>query len=219
MRRPKKKVDDSAPPGAPQWMVTFSDCMTLLLTFFVLLLSFAGFADNTLEGIGSSFANALPSLAMSFTDEQESMWERKQIRKKEKIKEGSETPTLEPNEGSNFMRERKPLDFRNLRVFTTPSKAFFYGDGDVISQEGKEVLDQLAKFLLAMPTRIVISENGPGDDQNAGLERAWTVLEYLDSKEGLRRELFSVTASTTVLGKRPKHRMLEITLLERDVFE
>ena len=81
MGRPKKKVDDSGPAGAPEWMVTFSDCMTLLLTFFVLLLSFAGFAQNTLEGIGSSFANALPSLAMSFTDEQEAMWERKQIRK------------------------------------------------------------------------------------------------------------------------------------------
>ena len=219
MGRPKKKVDDSGPAGAPEWMVTFSDCMTLLLTFFVLLLSFAGFADNTLEGIGSSFANALPSLAMSFTDEQESMWKRKQIRKKEKIKVGSETPTLKPNEGSNFMRERKPLDFRNLRVFTIPSKEFFYGKGDVISQEGKKVLDQLAKFLLFAPTRVVISENGPGDDRNAGLQRAWTVLEYLDSKKGLRRELFSVTASTTVLGNRPEHRMLEITLLERDVFE
>ena len=105
------------------------------------------------------------------------------------------------------------------RAITESSNYLFYGDGDIISQEGKKLLDQLAKFLLAAPTRIVISENGPGNDRNAGLQRAWTVLEYLDSKEGLRRELFSVTASTTVLGKRPKHRMLEITLLERDVFE
>ena len=31
--------DDDAPQGAPEWMVTFADLMSLLLTFFVLLLS------------------------------------------------------------------------------------------------------------------------------------------------------------------------------------
>lgn len=35
----KKNVE--CPPGAPLWMVTFSDLVTLLLTFFVLLLSMA----------------------------------------------------------------------------------------------------------------------------------------------------------------------------------
>ncbi len=33
--------DDPEPPGAPAWMATFADLATLLLTFFVLLLSFA----------------------------------------------------------------------------------------------------------------------------------------------------------------------------------
>ena len=32
---------DEAPAGAPEWMVTFADLMSLLLTFFVLLLSFS----------------------------------------------------------------------------------------------------------------------------------------------------------------------------------
>ncbi len=33
--------NDDAPAGAPEWMVTFADLMSLLLTFFVLLLSFS----------------------------------------------------------------------------------------------------------------------------------------------------------------------------------
>ncbi|MHC4104970.1 MAG: flagellar motor protein MotB, partial [Planctomycetota bacterium] len=47
MAREKKQVVEDEAPGAPEWMVTFSDCMTLLLTFFVLLLSFSSFDDKT----------------------------------------------------------------------------------------------------------------------------------------------------------------------------
>ena len=46
MGRANKQVVPDEDPGAPEWMVTFSDCMTLLLTFFVLLLSFSSFDDD-----------------------------------------------------------------------------------------------------------------------------------------------------------------------------
>jgi chemotaxis protein MotB len=38
---PKKEKKQECPAGAPAWMVTYSDLVTLLLTFFVLLLSMA----------------------------------------------------------------------------------------------------------------------------------------------------------------------------------
>jgi len=40
----RKKQEDKA-PGAPAWMVTYSDMVTLLLTFFVMLLAMATFED------------------------------------------------------------------------------------------------------------------------------------------------------------------------------
>ncbi len=43
---PRKQQEPDEAPGAPEWMVTFSDFMTLLLTFFVLLLSFSSFDDR-----------------------------------------------------------------------------------------------------------------------------------------------------------------------------
>lgn len=53
------KKQKKAAPGAPLWMVTFSDMMTLLLTFFVLLLSMA-----TLDQV--KFNQASQSLASAF---------------------------------------------------------------------------------------------------------------------------------------------------------
>lgn len=219
MGRRKKKPAEGEVEGAPEWMVTFSDCMTLLLTFFVLLLSFAGFDDETFEGIGSSFANALPFVAMSFTNEQDAMWKKDEIIKKDKVEEGSETATQSPDDSTNFMKEKRPLDFRNLKVFTIPSSDFFYGNGVAIAQEGEKVLVQLGLFLQSVPTRVVISENGPGGNSEIGLQRAWAVLEYLSSQDGLERGVFSITGSSTMIGGQSSERMLEITLLEREVFE
>ncbi len=42
-KRQKKKEEQKA--GAPDWMVTYSDMVTLLLTFFVMLLAMASFED------------------------------------------------------------------------------------------------------------------------------------------------------------------------------
>ena len=45
-------------PGVPKWMVTFSDMVTLLLTFFVLLLSFAKMETQKYEAALGSIRNA-----------------------------------------------------------------------------------------------------------------------------------------------------------------
>ena len=41
MAKKKKQQEDEAPPGAPEWIVTFSDMISLLVTFFILLMTFS----------------------------------------------------------------------------------------------------------------------------------------------------------------------------------
>lgn len=60
MPRRKKKEEAKAEPGAPLWMVTYSDMVTLLLCFFVMQLAFANFldpgkVDAALESIRAAF--------------------------------------------------------------------------------------------------------------------------------------------------------------------
>lgn len=56
---PKKK---EAPAGAPLWMVTYSDMVTLLLTFFVMLLAMANFEDTSkVDAVMGSIRFALGS--------------------------------------------------------------------------------------------------------------------------------------------------------------
>ena len=219
MNREKKQVEEDQPAGAPDWMVTFSDCMTLLLTFFVLLLSFSTFGKKTLPGLGTSFARSLPSIGLTNIFEQDSMWQNDDTKHRQKVTKGTETRNLEDKPSSNFMSEKKALDFRNLKVFTTQSSNVFWANGSAISKSGKEILDALATFLHVVPSRVVISENGPNTNNSKGLQRAWKVVDYLTTQKRLKKQMFSITASTTMRDNDFSQRILEITLLERNIYE
>ncbi|GBU24354.1 flagellar motor protein MotB [Fibrobacteria bacterium R8-3-H12] len=54
----KKKCPECPPPGAPAWMNTFTDMTTLLLTFFVLLLSMATFDPVKMNSLSESLQGA-----------------------------------------------------------------------------------------------------------------------------------------------------------------
>lgn len=55
---PPVPVDDDAPEGAPDWIVTFADLATLLLCFFVLLLSFSRMDDAQFKEVAGSLKEA-----------------------------------------------------------------------------------------------------------------------------------------------------------------
>ncbi|MDR2899647.1 MAG: flagellar motor protein MotB [Clostridiales bacterium] len=64
MARKPKKAEGSS--GAPEWMATYSDLVTLLLCFFVLLYASANLDEGKLQAISQSFgaaANVLPSIS------------------------------------------------------------------------------------------------------------------------------------------------------------
>jgi len=64
----KKHTEDESAPGAPAWTVTFSDMITLLLTFFVLLLSLGSTKDAGIvdKGRGDAFVKSLKGHGRGF---------------------------------------------------------------------------------------------------------------------------------------------------------
>ena len=212
-------------PGAPEWMVTFSDCMTLLLTFFVLLLSFSSFDENFFERLKVSFARELHSVHMSKSKvEKDAFLPVKIIQQIEEVKKGSEKPTLIRDKKDNLIEETESEDIRNRKVFIISSDEVFWGKGRVISLTGRKTLSTIAPFLKEVPNLIVISESASEPTtkgQLLGLKRSWAVIKYLTSKAGLDKNKFSISAGgTTAKESRTARnkRMLEIVLLERSIY-
>ncbi|KPL06238.1 hypothetical protein AMJ86_09260 [bacterium SM23_57] len=59
----KANSEGDGPPGAPGWMTTYGDMMTLLLCFFVLILSFSSVEINEFKKAMGSLKGALGILA------------------------------------------------------------------------------------------------------------------------------------------------------------
>lgn len=207
--------------------------MTLLLTFFVLLLSFSSFDDKVFWKLRVIFSGAMPSVNKIEEKDRDAFVLRGQIDPTTELEKGSEKPTLVEDRLDGSKKNKEPPDFRNRKVFLVSSEKVFWGKGAVVSLGGREILSTMASFLREMPeSRLVIGENASGgrrDDNQVGLERAWAVVEYLTTQEGLDRKAFSISGSSTVAtgslraretndSDTKAERVLEIVLLERSIY-
>jgi chemotaxis protein MotB len=226
----KKDAQSDKAPGAPEWMVTFSDCMTLLLTFFVLLLSFSSFDEKVFYNLKVIFVKALPSVAPTETKrkQRDALVTAKQIKPTKDLDKGSEKPTLGRGKEDTLKEETESMDFHSRKVFLISSKKIFWGKGAIISSGGRETMAAMASFLKKVPARVVISENRWGDEEDSeqlGLTRAWAVMEYLTTRQGVDKNCFSISASSIVAQDSEQsgpeagaERVLEIVLLERSIY-
>jgi chemotaxis protein MotB len=232
MAREKKQTLPDEQPGAPEWMVTFSDCMTLLLTFFVLLLSFSSFDNRIFRSLKVVYSTALTSITPLRQSDRNALSTLHPIKIIAELDKGSEKPTLSQELQDGLLKETKMMDLTTGVAFLISSKRIFWAKGSALSQEGRRLMDLMASYLRESPCRIVISENGPGKDNTGeyfGLPRAWTVLEYLTNEQNLDKDRLSISAEG-VLGKkslgnsRPDQRSseaertVEIVLLQRSIY-
>ena len=125
MARGNKQVEDDEAPGAPEWMVTFSDCMTLLLTFFVLLLSFSSFDDRIFRKLQMIFMKDLPTITDRDKKNKDSIVPPEQIQKTADLLKGSEKPTLNRGLEDNLIKETR-IDFRGKNVLSISSDKIFW---------------------------------------------------------------------------------------------
>lgn len=230
MARQKKEPESTEPAGAPEWMVTFSDCMTLLLTFFVLMLSFSSFDKiERVLALKTVFAKEF-SLNPNDNKENDALVAAKLVQNLNSPDQGSEKATLTKGFENHLKKEDLSINFRDRKIFLISSEKVFLGKGSVISPDGRKKLSDMASFLKEVPNRIVISEN-PQDSENdslsVGLKRAWAVIDYFTTQHNLDRQRFSISASNTTAhgnttDNKPNDtktkRRLEIVLLERSIY-
>jgi chemotaxis protein MotB len=242
----RKQQPPEEEPGAPEWMLTFSDCMTLLLTFFVLLITFSAPGSGpVISQTSAVFRRIMPGFGRSDGRYRDALLNVLGVEPAAYVAGGSATPTSETTGWGNLTQDFSVRDFSSRRVFLIPSKNIFWGKGTFVSLQGRGILQTMVDLLKRLPNRVIISEGGDGgpkDGDRLGLQRAWVVLEYLAARQHLGRDRFSLSVTGTVHrenaqagvqaengadGPPPRlasgdagagQRMVEIVLLERSLY-
>ncbi|WP_338669265.1 OmpA/MotB family protein [Pseudodesulfovibrio methanolicus] len=179
----------------PLWMVTFADCMTLMLTFFILLVSMATIDQRRkLVALGSIIGT------FGFNQEGYDVFSRKDT--KRTVEPGPiDTGDLEPLQSLKWETVDKDINFsssRFVQILSINASLLFGPDGYTLSAEGRATLDgflpllQQVKYplLLAGHTSDMRDELGldyqPGDDEQnpdlswkLSLNRTLTIYRYL----------------------------------------
>ena len=207
MARKKRKKSSG---GGSSWLVTFSDLMTLLLTFFVLLLSMATMDKTKLIEVFTVFINDIGFIAEKRSGKIETHFHifdeilkdpLDVFEKQHRIKD-----LLFPDEVLPEGMSRSTLD-KNLRilqrnegvVFMLTDALLFPSGSSTVSPVGQILLQRLGEFLASNPGSVNIAgytdttpARSPDNYQLSAL-RAYSVLDIF-LKMGMPQEKFSLSA-------------------------
>ncbi|KPK86755.1 MAG: hypothetical protein AMJ81_00380 [Phycisphaerae bacterium SM23_33] len=209
-------------------MVTFSDCMTLLLCFFVILMTFSSFDDAALSRLAGSFDYRAVDSPTDIKRTIKDSVVPPRPRQMDRTQVGSEQPAEELLK--SIKNPRKPLNiaftdaYRDKKLFHIASGSLFWGNGSSFVQSGRDRLRMIASFMTLVPCQVVIAEIPGAEESEAaldrGLERAWSVMDYFTVQAALPAKRFHISATH---GQAPERfagqAVMEITLLAGSVYE
>ncbi len=203
----KKKKKEVCPPLA-LWLVTFSDLMTLLLTFFVLLLTMASMDNAILTTVqlttadlglldkrGSGRVNVKDRLVVELM---EKPWEV--LDKADRIKD-----LLFPDEVLPEEMDKSTLD-ENLDVLARQDGVALVFTSDILFEEGGDTLSGRGRFLISrLVPMITLTEapinvaghtdgtEGTGSMYELSGDRALAVVAYM-VEQGVPDKRFTLSA-------------------------
>jgi chemotaxis protein MotB len=212
MVRTKKMRVEEGPPGAPEWVVTFTDMISLLVTFFVLLMTFSSLDERDLlkidawldrstmllqEEEGSSLQETLDVDLITATD----------------IRRGARQPHSRPREelldnieemGRKLTEDHLRVDFSEhldgVIVEFDPEAAFAPGSASV-TPELERCLAELGAVLEHYPFMVVLEGTADG---------AFRRSERYDSPEALACARASAAAATLLAWSKLRPEVVQI---------
>ena len=216
----KPKQEEESGEGAPLWIISFADMMSLLMAFFVMLSTFSSFGPDEAEKLQKAMTAALaPNFYGGWNPVSPTPAVGPQAIAAGPQEKGSDRSTLEETQGKGMLAETKSEDFRTRKVFLIESNKVFWGAGATLSREGRDFLDTLAAFAAKMPGRIVIAESGPDADPELGFNRALRTLTYLAARGVAKERCCIGTRGTLPDQDSGTERTLEIAILDESIYK
>ena len=206
----RKKKEDSGGLTGNEWLGTYSDCVTLLLTFFVLLYSMSSVDSEKVKAISQAFSIMSGQAGNTFLEYDLYQGSQPIIGGESKIEN-----TVEVSEDGNrtmykdvkeFLEENQlnsmvdvSEDERGVMLQVKDNILFESGQATLIANS-KEILDKINTLISTLPNSIIIeghTDNVPisnskyASNWELSTERAVTVVRYFIEKNNQDPSRFS----------------------------
>lgn len=165
----KKRPEESGPAGAPNWIVTFTDMISLLLTFFILLLTFSSMEEEKFSMASGSLAGAFGVLTkdgkMSERDIDRQLTMKDTATNpdgalSESMREGTVTDAVDKIQNRQvFNVQIKSTDVAQgtrLRVAPTDGDEVFRLGTTELTASVAEVVAEIGRLFRDIPCRLVV---------------------------------------------------------------
>ncbi len=208
-------MEEEEAPGVPEWVVTYGDMMSLLLTFFIMLVSMSelkgdGSIRAMLDAINEAFGPTMGSYGAPGDSMQKTSAYPKPNSGGSGMKGGKKKANLEdakgrggPNSSANRINHGRKV--------TLGGPAAFGDNGWELSETLKKDLDQLIEILKPKKKKIMVRGHSSSRPYPAGLKlnypyfpiknrwdlsfaRALEVSDYLVETGGIAKERVVVSA-------------------------
>ncbi len=213
--------------GAPPWMVTYGDSITLLLTFFVMLLTFSTPNKEGMAKLARGIMEGSRRLTLfDGPGDQESLVAGERRLQEARLDEnGAETPPANSEDSlAELKRHYQSMDINELkelkggRVIRIPVVELF-GTGTALTGEGAQVLDNVVKVLRAKRYSVVVHVEAavgatPEVRRGRSLGMGLDVTEYLARGAGKACEDIGLSDNVDLLGTPVRAGTCEIIILE-----
>ncbi len=203
-------MEEDPPIGIPEWVVTFGDMMSLLLTFFIMLVSMSEMKQEEkfqamVESMRKQFGHDLSMESVSPGDQHQSKSSVFRVlstagRAKKKDTHKGGTPTKAPIGENERVRIVRPGG--NTAIGTV----VFFEDGALeLNEDAKTALDEQVKLLAGKPQKIEVrghtaqqlATHGsePLDSMDLAYRRCRNVMMYLTEKHSIPPERIRLSSA------------------------
>ena len=190
-----------AEEGAPLWMCTYGDLMSLLLCFFIMLFAISSIVDAKWEALVETMNARMGYLGPSQSPSRDTKPATSMSSTSERSRRTAALEGRQPTPGKG--------EAQNVQTISTTGDTvkgglirFDFGS-DELSEQAKEDLEALYPKLLASPQKIMLKGHAAPTEDKVGIykrdidlayARAVKAMNYLISL-GLKKEFFQVSVS------------------------
>jgi len=220
-------IEEDEPMGIPEWVVTFGDMMSLLLTFFIMLVSlsemkedekYQAMVDSMQRNFG--FNSSQSSMAPGqFRPRNSAMMKLATMGRAKRVDTMRGGDKVEAPVGDN----PRVLIVRPGTRTSIGTVVFFGGESAELSEQHKTVLRQLASTIEGKPQKIEIrghtsrrpvsAGNPAGDNWGLAYQRSLAVMKYMEDVLKVDPARFRISVAE---ANEPIHLGTDATKLQRN---